>query len=152
MSSTAQRWAPHVTVATIVVDHGRVLMVQERSDGVLVLNQPAGHLEPGESLAQAALRETLEETGWEVELTAFVGCYQWQAPDGTDFLRFCFAARPLQHHADRALDEGIEQALWLAPEQLRGGEHTLRSPLVWTVLADYLGGQRHDLQLVKEIA
>lgn len=150
MSSTAQRWAPHVTVATVVLDQGRLLLVEERIGGRLQINQPAGHLEPGESLAAAALRETLEETGWEVELTGFVGCYQWRAGDGTDFLRFCFAARPLRHHPERPLDTGIERALWLAPDALRQRE--LRSPLVWTVVADYLGGQRYPLHLVQEIA
>src|SRR5574344_1998322 len=92
------RWAPHVTVATIVSDGGRVLLVSEHIDGRSVLNQPAGHLESGESLAQAAVRETLEETGWEVELTGLVGIYQWQAPNGSEFLRVAFAARPLRHH------------------------------------------------------
>ncbi|HCV95258.1 MAG TPA: NUDIX hydrolase, partial [Stenotrophomonas sp.] len=86
------RWTPHVTVATVVVHDGRLLLVEERIDGRLVLNQPAGHLEPGESLAAAALRETLEESGWEVRLNAFIGLYQWTAPDGTAFLRFAFAA------------------------------------------------------------
>ncbi len=152
MNAPAQRWAPHVTVATVVIDDGRVLLVEERVDGALVLNQPAGHLEPGETLAAAALRETLEETGWEVELTSFIGCYQWQAPDGTAFLRFCHAARPLRHHPQRPLDEGIERALWLTPDALQARTSELRSPLVWQVVADYLGGQRHPLSLVREIA
>ena len=145
-----QRWAPRVTVATLVPDQERLLLVEERIGGRLQINQPAGHLEPGESLAAAALRETLEETGWEVELTAFVGCYQWQAGDGTAFLRFCFAARPLRHHPERPLDTGIERALWLTPDELRQRE--LRSPLVWKAVADYLGGQRYPLHLVQEIA
>ena len=73
-------WQPDVTVATVVVDDGRLLMVEEAVGGRLVLNQPAGHLEPDESLVDAALRETCEETGWDVRLTAFVGAYQWKAP------------------------------------------------------------------------
>src|SRR5690606_39291644 len=73
-------WQPDVTVATVVVAEGRVLMVEESVAGQLVLNQPAGHLEPDESLFEAALRETREETGWDVRLTAFVGAYQWRAP------------------------------------------------------------------------
>lgn len=151
MNGIAQRWAPRVTVATVVVDQGRVLLVEERIEGRLVLNQPAGHLEPEESLASAALRETREETGWDVELTGFVGCYQWTAPDGTAFLRFCYAARPLQHHADEPLDEGIERALWLSPAELQGEQARWRSPLAWQVLADYLGGQCYPLQSVKEL-
>src|SRR5690606_35632457 len=77
-------WQPDVTVATVVAEGGRVLCVEERSGGRLVLNQPAGHLEPDEDLVQAAVRETLEESGWTVEPTAFIGAYQWTAPDGDD--------------------------------------------------------------------
>ncbi|KRG76496.1 7,8-dihydro-8-oxoguanine-triphosphatase [Stenotrophomonas chelatiphaga] len=152
MNAAAPRWAPRVTVATVVVDAGRLLLVEERIDGVLVLNQPAGHLEPGESLAEAALRETREETGWEVELTAFIGTYQWTAPDGTPFLRFSYAARPLRHDPQRPLDTGIERALWLQPGELLAARQRLRSPLVWQVVADFLAGQRHPLALVKEVA
>ncbi|KAF1017170.1 MAG: Phosphatase NudJ [Stenotrophomonas maltophilia] len=146
------RWAPHATVATVVVEGGRVLLVEETIDGRAVLNQPAGHLEPGESLAAAALRETREETGWTIQLTAFIGCYQWTAADGTSFLRFCYAARPLAHDPAQPLDVGIDRALWLAPAELQAAGERLRSPLVWKVVADYLGGQRFPLQLVQEIA
>jgi 8-oxo-dGTP pyrophosphatase MutT (NUDIX family) len=152
VNAAAPRWAPRVTVATVVVDEGRLLLVEERIDGELVLNQPAGHLEPGESLAEAALRETLEETGWEVELTAFIGTYQWTAPDGTPFLRFSYAARPLRHDPLRPLDTGIERALWLQPGELLAARQRLRSPLVWQVVADFLAGQRHPLSLVKQVA
>lgn len=146
------RWAPHVTVATVVVRDGQLLLVEESIDGRAVLNQPAGHLEPGESLAAAAVRETLEETGWTVALTAFIGTYQWTAPDGTPFLRFAYAAEPVSHDPARALDAGILRALWLAPEALQADAARLRSPLVWAVVADYLAGQRHPLSLVKETA
>ena len=74
-------WQPDVTVATVVVADGRLLCVEERVNGQLVLNQPAGHLEPDESLLEAALRETREETGWDVRLTSFLGAYQWKAPE-----------------------------------------------------------------------
>ncbi|MGH8037347.1 MAG: NUDIX hydrolase [Stenotrophomonas sp.] len=146
------RWAPHVTVATVVVRDGQLLLVEESIDGRAVLNQPAGHREPGESLAAAAVRETLEETGWTVALTAFIGTYQWTAPDGTPFLRFAYAAEPVSHDPARALDAGILRALWLAPEALQADAARLRSPLVWAVVADYLAGQRHPLSLVKETA
>ena len=153
VSTPSPRWTPHVTVATVVMDEaGRVLLVEERIDGKAVLNQPAGHLEPGESLAEAAVRETREETGWDIELTAFIGCYQWQAPDGTAFLRFSYAARTLAHDPLRPLDTGIERALWMAPDALRSAATPLRSPLVWQVVADYLGGQRYPLALVRELA
>lgn len=146
------RWAPHVTVATVVAGDGRLLLVEERIDGLEVLNQPAGHLEPGESLAAAALRETLEETGWQVRLSAFIGVYQWTAPDGTPFLRFAFAAEPIAHDPARPLDAGILRALWLTPAELQAQAARLRSPLVWEVVADYLAGQRHPLAIVKETA
>ncbi len=146
------RWTPHVTVATVVVRDGQLLLVEEAIDGRAVLNQPAGHLEPGESLAEAALRETLEETGWTVRLTAFIGTYQWTAPDGTPFLRFAYAAEPVAHDPTLPLDTGILRALWLDPAQLRADPARLRSPLVWEVIADFLAGQRHPLSIVKEIA
>ncbi|MFP3344935.1 NUDIX domain-containing protein, partial [Halomonas sp. SIMBA_159] len=84
--------APHVTVATVVAREGRLLQVVERIDGREVVNQPAGHLEPGETLLEAAVRETREETGWDVRLTALIGCYQWTAGNGEPYLRFAFAA------------------------------------------------------------
>jgi len=146
------RWTPHVTVATVVVRDGRLLLVEEAIDGRQVLNQPAGHLEPDESLAAAACRETLEETGWAVRLSAFIGTYQWTAPDGTPFLRFAYAAEPVSHDPARPLDTGILRAVWLTPAELKADPGRLRSPLVWQVVADYLAGQRHPLSIVKEAA
>lgn len=144
------RCAPHVTVATIVSDGPRVLLVSENINGRRLLNQPAGHLEADESLTAAAVRETLEETGWEVELTGLVGIYQWQAADGTAFLRFTFAARPLHHHRQRPLDAGIEQALWLEPAAL--SDHpALRSPLVARCVADWQAGQHYPLSVLEVV-
>lgn len=151
-------WQPDVTVATVAVRDGRLLCVEERVAGCLVINQPAGHLEPGESLLQAAVRETREETGWNVRLTHLVGSYQWQAPVAADgsggrhFLRFAFAAEPLNLLPDATLDEGIVRALWLAPDGLLAQAARHRSPLVWKVVADYLGGSRYPLSLVQQLA
>lgn len=145
-------WQPDVTVATVVVRDGRLLMVEERADGRTVLNQPAGHLEPEESLEHASLRETREETGWEVRLTAFVGAYQWKAPEtGRHYLRFAFAAEPVAHDPSCRLDEGILEALWMTPDELQAAQARHRSPLVWQVVADYLAGRRHPLSLVRQI-
>ena len=145
-------WQPDVTVATIVVSNGRLLMVEEHAGGRLVLNQPAGHLEPDESLVEAALRETLEETGWDVRLTAFVGAYQWKAPEtGRHYLRFAFAAEPVTHHPDRALDEGITRALWLTPGELQAEAARHRSPLVWRSASDFLAGRRQPLELLQHL-
>ncbi|WP_149193510.1 NUDIX hydrolase [Luteimonas suaedae] len=151
-------WQPDVTVATVVVRDGRLLCVEERVGGALVLNQPAGHLEPEESLLQAALRETREETGWDVRLTAFVGAYQWRAPAAPDgsggrhYLRFAFAAEPVAHDPARPLDDGIVRALWMTPEELRQAQARHRSPLVWQVAADFLAGRRHSLDLLQQLA
>ena len=145
-------WQPDVTVATIVVSDGRLLMVEEHAGGRLVLNQPAGHLEPDESLVQAALRETLEETGWDVRLTAFVGAYQWKAPEtGRHYLRFAFAAEHVLHHPERALDEGITRALWLTPGELQAEAGRHRSPLVWRTTSDFLAGRRQPLELLQHL-
>jgi 8-oxo-dGTP pyrophosphatase MutT (NUDIX family) len=151
-------WQPDVTVATVVVRDGRLLCVEERVHGVLVLNQPAGHLEPDESLFEAALRETREETGWDVRLTAFIGAYQWKSPavgeagQGRHYLRFAFAAEPLSHDPARPLDDGIERALWLTPAELQAQHARHRSPLVWQAVADHLGGRRQPLSLLQQVA
>ncbi len=149
-------WQPDVTVATIVERDGRLLMVEERSNGRLVLNQPAGHLEPDETLQAAAVREALEETRWNIRLTAFVGAYQWSAPtvaaggNGRHYLRFAFAGEPLVEDPLLALDEGIVRALWMTPEELEGASGRHRSPLVWRAVQDYLAGRRHPLDLLQQ--
>lgn len=146
-------WQPDVTVATVVVANGRLLCVEERVNGRLVLNQPAGHLEPDESLLEAALRETREETGWDVRLTAFLGAYQWKAPEtGRHYLRFAFAAEPERHDPARTLDEGIVQALWLTPDELLAARERHRSPMVWQVVADHLAGHRSPLSVLQHLA
>jgi 8-oxo-dGTP pyrophosphatase MutT (NUDIX family) len=150
-----QFWQPDVTVACVVVRDGRLLVVEEQVRGRVVLNQPAGHLEPDESLLDAARRETLEETGWHVEPTAFIGAYQWKSPEeapgdgGRHYLRMAFAADPVRHEAGRALDEGILQALWLTPKELHEQSPRHRSPLVWRVVEDFLAGRRHPLDVLQ---
>jgi 8-oxo-dGTP pyrophosphatase MutT (NUDIX family) len=145
-------WQPDVTVATLVVRDGRLLCVEERANGQLVINQPAGHLEPDESLVQAAVRETREETGWNVRVTHMVGAYQWKAETGRHYLRFAFAAEAIDELPGATLDEGIVRALWLAPDELQALAARHRSPLVWRCVADYLGGSRHPLDLVRQLA
>jgi 8-oxo-dGTP pyrophosphatase MutT (NUDIX family) len=149
-SSRPRVFRPDVTVAAVVPrDDGRFLLVEERVRGRLVVNQPAGHLEPGESLVQAAVRETLEEAAWEVEPEAFLGTYQWTAGDGAHFLRFAYLARAARHHHDRPLDRGIVRALWLTPEELRARNGQLRSPLVLRAVDDFLAGVRLPLDAVR---
>ena len=151
-------WQPDVTVASVVVRDGRVLCVEERVNGKAVINQPAGHLEPEESLIDAAVRECFEETGWSIRVTAFIGAYQWRAPAqpdgsaGRHYLRFAFAGEPLQHDPARELDQGIIQATWLTPTELIDVRDRHRSPLVWHVVADYLAGRRHPLSMLQQLA
>lgn len=145
-------WQPDVTVATVVVREGRLLCVEERSNGHLVINQPAGHLEPDESLLEAALRETREETGWNVRITHVVGAYQWKAAEtGRHYMRFAFAAEPVDEIPGATLDEGIVRAMWLTPQELQAESARHRSPLVWRAVADFLGGSRHPLSLVQQL-
>lgn len=146
-------WQPDVTVACVIAREGRLLMVEERVNGQVVVNQPAGHLEPDESLEAAAIRETLEETRWQVRLTNFIGAYQWMAPDsGRHYLRFAFAAQPVAQIPGRALDAGIVRAVWLTPEELMAQQARHRSPLVWRAVSDFLSGSRYPLDMLRHIA
>jgi len=142
---------PRVTVAAIVEREGRFLLVRERSsNGELVINQPAGHLEAGESLVEAVVRETLEETGWGFVPRALVGIYQWEHPSGTlSFVRFALCGEVTVHDPDRSLDDGIEEAVWLSVAEIMERRETLRSPLVLQGINDYLAGERHPLTLLK---
>ena len=142
-------WTPRVTVAAVVERDGRFLLVEEAADGRLVLNQPAGHLEHGESLIDACRRETLEETGWQVEPETVVGLYRRIEPStGITTLRVCFSARALAHDPARPLDEGIERALWLTREELLDEAARHRTELVLCCVDDYLAGARHPLALL----
>ena len=142
-------WNPHLTVATIIERDGRFLLVEEYADGEdLVYNQPAGHLDEHETLAAAAIRETLEETAWEVQVDAIVGLYYWTHPKGHTFVRTCFAGVALQHHPDQALDYGIQRALWLTWEEIVALGPKLRSPMVLRCLEDYRAGKRYPLDLM----
>jgi 8-oxo-dGTP pyrophosphatase MutT (NUDIX family) len=146
-------WKPNATVAAVVERDGRLLMVEERTAHGLRLNQPAGHLDPGESLAQAAVRETLEETGWQVEPVALLGLYMARyenAAEGVDvtYLRHAFVCRPLSHDAQRALDHPVVRALWMTPGEILEARDRHRSPLVERTVADFVAGRRHPLDLV----
>lgn len=143
------RFIPHVTVATIVEDRGRYLMVEEVSNNLVVFNQPAGHLEASESLIQAACRETLEETGWAVEVTGVTGLYLFRGANGVTYQRTCFAAVPVAHHAGQVLDDGILGAHWLTLEEIRERRAQLRSPLVLQCVLDYLNKPRYPLDLIR---
>ena len=143
-----QEWSPRLTVATIIERDGRFLLVEEYADGEeLVYNQPAGHLDEHETLAAAAIRETLEETAWEVRVEAIVGLYYWTHPKGHTFVRTCFVGTALQHHPEQPLDHGIQRALWLNRDEIVALGPKLRSPMVMRCIDDYLAGKRYPLDL-----
>ena len=143
-------WRPHVTVATVVPKDGRFLLVEEDVRGRIVLNQPAGHLDPNEPLQVAAVRETLEETGWEVELHCLLCVQQWRnAESGREFVRFTFAAMPVRHHAGRPLDAGILRALWLTRDEIAAEGPRLRSPMVLSSIDDWIAGHRIPLDAIR---
>ena len=141
-------WDARLTVATIIERDGRFLIVEEYADGEeLVYNQPAGHLDEHETLAAAAIRETLEETAWEVQVEDIVGLYYWTHPQGHTFIRTCFAGRALHHHPNQPLDHGIVRALWLTRDEIAALGPKLRSPMVLRCVDDYLAGRRYPLEL-----
>jgi 8-oxo-dGTP pyrophosphatase MutT (NUDIX family) len=143
---------PAVTVATVVERDGAFLFVEEMTRSGLRLNQPAGHLEAAETLADAAVRETLEETRYRVAPGAIVGIYRWQAHDtGATFVRFAFAAEIVGHEPDRALDDGIVRALWLTYDELVAKRAMHRSPLVLRCVDDWRAGRRLPLATVTEV-
>ncbi|MEH6566737.1 MAG: NUDIX hydrolase [Halopseudomonas sp.] len=143
------RFTPHLTVACIVEDKGRFLIVEESREGRIVLNQPAGHLEANETLLHAAVRETREETGWSVELTTVTGLYLFTAANGVTYQRTCFAALPREHHAGQSLDQGIIRARWMTLEELQHERHKLRSHLVLDCITDYLHKPHYSLDLIR---
>jgi 8-oxo-dGTP pyrophosphatase MutT (NUDIX family) len=145
-------WKPDVTVAAVAERDGKFLFVEERSGGRVVLNQPAGHLEDGETFLEAVVRETLEETAWRFRPLAVVGVYVWRPPHATrTFLRVAFSGELLEHDPGRPLDRGILRTRWLAREQLHEPRLCLRSPLVTQCVDDYLAGARHPLSLISHL-
>lgn len=147
-----EQWAPHATVACVIERDGKYLMVEERdkSSGKMVFNQPAGHLEEGESLGAAALRETLEETGWRVELTAVLSIALHTAPNtGTTYYRTTFLAKPLARVENAILDPDIHAVHWLDYESLLARSARLRSPLALAVIERYRQGISYPLDLIQ---
>jgi 8-oxo-dGTP pyrophosphatase MutT (NUDIX family) len=141
-----------VTVAAIVQREGRFLLVEEQTDEGVRINQPAGHLEPGESLAAGAAREALEETAWHFTPTWLLGVYRWQHPrSGVTYVRFAFGGEVDRHEPQRGLDEGILRAVWLTPAELKAQSPRHRSPLVQRCVEDCLAGRRFPLDLIVDV-
>ena len=151
-NSSCDVWRPHVTVACVVTDRDRYLMVEEEVNGCVAYNQPAGHLDDFESLQQAAMRETREETGWTVALTHLIGVHQWRSKEhGQVIVRFSFAAKPLSHDPQQPLDAGIRRALWLTRAEIAALGERLRSPMVLMSIDEWLAGQRLPLSVVTSL-
>ncbi len=145
-------WKPHATVAAVIEQDGRFLMVEEESDGLIVFNQPAGHLDPDESLIEAVIRETREETAWRFHPEAITGIYRWKQPDTErTFLRVAFCGQVDDLTAEQVLDDGIIRAVWMTREQLLDNQQQLRSPLVLLCIDDYLANKRYPLELLTDI-
>ena len=143
----------HLTVAAIVERQGQFLVVEELAGGQLVINQPAGHVEPGEELADAVIREVKEETAWTFEPTAIIGAYLWTHPvSGEQLLRAVYHGDVCSHDSDQPLDEGILRNLWLTAEDLLKRKPQLRSPMVMRAIDDYLAGIRHPVNMYQHIA
>jgi len=142
-------WKPNVTVAAVIEREGRFLLVEEDTDRGRLLNQPAGHLEPGESLLEAVARETLEETAHSFTATALLGIYQYHHPaEGVTYLRFAFIGKVTDHDPRRPLDTGIVRAVWLSPEEIRLASTRHRSPLVTRCIDDYIAGRSYPLEVL----
>lgn len=145
------RWKPSVTVAAVIEKDGRFLLVEEQTADGLKLNNPAGHLDPGESPTDGCARETLEETTYAFRPTALVGVYLARLQrDGEDitYLRFAYCGELGEADAGRSLDSGIVRTLWMTPEEIRASAARHRSPLLLRCMEDYLAGKRYPLALV----
>ncbi len=141
---------PHATVATIIEQDHKYLMVKEQKDGQIVYNQPAGHIENGESILEAAIRETKEETGWLIMPTRFGGISTYHAPNGISYIRSTLIAEALELDPTSPLDNGILEAVWLSYEEILLLEDQLRSPIVKQVIDDYRLGISYPLELISE--
>ena len=147
------RWKPSVTVAALMERDGKFLLVEEHTDSGLKLNNPAGHLDPGESPADGCAREALEETAHHFKPTALVGIYlsrfrKKATGEDITYMRFAFCGTVGEEVPGMALDEGIVRALWMTPEEIRANAHRHRSPLLLRCLDDYLAGKPYPLDMI----
>jgi ADP-ribose pyrophosphatase YjhB (NUDIX family) len=140
----------HLTVATVVERNGKFLMVRETKDGVQVLNQPAGHVEPGEDVIAAALRETLEETSWEVKVTGFLGFSNaMSVVTGITYYRLVFVAEPVKFNQNAEIDSDIDSAEWMTLEEIKDPSNTPRSEMVHQAVDDFMSGRIFPLEIFR---
>ncbi len=143
----------HVTVASVIEHNGKYLMVKEMANGLTVYNQPAGHWEVDETLIDAAIRETQEETAWGFIPDSLVGIYRWKHPEKDEvYLRVTFSGTAQNHQPDQPLDNGIIEALWMTREEIEAlPEIERRSAMVLKSIEDYENGCRCDLSILSEV-
>jgi ADP-ribose pyrophosphatase YjhB (NUDIX family) len=145
-------WKPNVTVAAIIERDGKFLLVEEETADGLLFNQPAGHLEDGETLVAGVSREALEETAYHFKPTGLLGVYHWKHPKkDITYLRFAFVGEITGHEPERPLDHGILRAAWMTPDEIRATRERHRSPQVLTCIEHYLAGQRYPLSVVTHL-
>lgn len=151
MPTEEKIWKPHVTVASIAEEDGKFLLVEETIKGELLLNQPAGHLESNETILDAVIRETLEETAWDFQPQHLVNISRLYLPQKEcTYLRFNFAGKATRFHPERELDTGINCAVWLTTDEILNTAHRHRSPLVMQAVRDYNSGIRYPLSLLQD--
>lgn len=152
MSKILTRWAPRATVAAVIERDGKYLLIEEDTRDGLRWNNPSGHLELGESLIEACIRETREEAGWEFKPDALVGVYlhRFMTTQGADltYLRFCFSGQLGEHFVNQPLDEGIVRAVWMTYDEVESCANCHRTPLVMQGLDDYRKGCRYPLSIL----
>mgnify|MGYP003991403865 FL=1 len=140
----------HLTVATVVERDGKFLMVRETIGGEQVINQPAGHVEPGEDVMAAALRETMEETGWEVAITGFLGFSNAMSPTtGITYYRLAFIAEALNFNADAEIDNDIDSAEWMTLDEIKDPTNKPRSEMVHQAIDDFISGRVFSLEMFR---
>jgi len=145
-------WKPNVTVAAIIEQDGKFLLVEEETADGIMFNQPAGHLENGESLLDGVMREAWEETARRFEPTGLLGVYHWKHPKkDITYLRFAFVGNVLSHDHDQKLDTGILRAVWMTLDEVRATQDRHRSPQVLTCIEHYLAGQRFPLSVLTHL-
>jgi 8-oxo-dGTP pyrophosphatase MutT (NUDIX family) len=143
-------WQPHVTVAAVIEQDGKFLLVEEETDDGIRFNQPAGHWEENETLLQGVVREALEETAYHFEPEWLQGVYRWHHPHkDITYLRFAFAGSVQRHEPQRRLDSGILHAVWMSPEEIHATADRHRSPLVLQCVEDFLAGKKYPLDVVQ---
>ncbi len=146
------QFKPNATVAAIIEQNGKFLLVEETTERGNRFNQPAGHLEDNESLMQAVVRETLEESAYDFTPTALLGIYHWKHPHNeTTYLRFAFIGKAGTHYSDQELDAGIIRAVWMTADEIREKSALMRSPQVLTCIEDYLSGKRYPLEVITNL-